>query len=116
MKCFLAILTVLAGVLPLTSVVWGWLSTRKTYRKLASDLDRIDAIIEAPDDEYPQGKSEAMTAVREPEFNWGRVMYTYEWAQRLVLKQALDDLKGPAWLAVAGVFLGMVAGVWSMWM
>ncbi|NGO09309.1 hypothetical protein G5C60_17300 [Streptomyces sp. HC44] len=78
------------------------------------DLTAIDEIIQAPEGTYPDA-SAAMTAIRQPAFSLGRLTYTYEWAQRLVWQQAMDDLRGPAWLAGAGVVIGTIAGAWSIW-
>jgi hypothetical protein len=57
-----------------------------------------------------------MSAVREPRFNYGRLTYTYEWVQRMILDQAMSDLRGPAWLGGVGVLLGAAAGAWSFWL
>ncbi|MEV0602285.1 hypothetical protein AB0I82_23695 [Streptomyces sp. NPDC050315] len=88
------------------------------------DLDAIDRIIQASDDafETPQERDAAMYALREPTFNVGRLTYTYEWIQRLVWGQAMSDLRGPAWLAIAGIVLAIagivpatLAGAWPIW-
>ncbi|MBP0460837.1 hypothetical protein [Streptomyces montanisoli] len=117
MKIILAVCTALGGALPLVALVWGWLLTRRDFRKLVADLDAIDAVIHAPDTDYPGpgGKSAAMEEIRTPEANWGRITYTFEWVQRMILKQALEDLTGPAWLALVGLIVGTTAGVWSIW-
>lgn len=117
MKLTLTLLTVVGGLLPLIAVIWGGVALRRDYSALVSDLDAIDRIIQAPEDAYESSaeKSAAMRAIREPTFNMGRLMYTYEWAQRLVWKQAMSNLRGPGWLAVAGLVLATVAGAWSIW-
>ncbi|MEU0299701.1 hypothetical protein ABZ252_09575 [Streptomyces sp. NPDC006175] len=115
MKWILTVLATLGGLLPIAAVVWGWRSTRREYRKLVADLDAIDGVINAPPENYPNGQSAAMYAIRTPKFNFGRTTYTYEWVQRLILEQAMADLRGPAWLAGAGVLAGTVASVWSTW-
>jgi hypothetical protein len=118
MKLALAFCVALGGTLPLIALAWGWRATRREYRKLVADLDAIDTIIQAPPNTYAnaQAQANAMNAIRVPAANNGRVIYTFEWMQRLILKQALSDLTGPAWLAFAGVVIGTVAGVWSMWL
>ncbi|MEU3918869.1 hypothetical protein [Streptomyces sp. NPDC029004] len=115
MKWLLTILAVLGGVLPVVAVVWGWRATRREYKQLVADLDAIDAVINAPPETYPDGQSEAMYAIRRPRFNYGRSTYTYEWVERLILEQALSELRGPAWVAGAGLVFGTVASVWSTW-
>lgn len=114
MKLTLTLMTVLGGLLPLGAVIWGGVTLRRDYRKLVDDLTKIDEIIEAPEGTY-EDSSAAMVAVREPTYNMGRLMYSHEWSQRLVWEQALRDLRGPAWLAGAGLLLATVAGAWSIW-
>ncbi|MFB6519185.1 hypothetical protein [Streptomyces sp. NPDC056401] len=118
MKLVVAILAALGGVLPVTALLWGWQATRREYKRLVSDLDAIDAVIQAPDGTYQSmtDQSEAMRVIRTPQFNFGRATYTYEWTQRLILQQAMSELRGPAWLAGAGIFFGTVASVWSIWL
>lgn len=118
MKSVAAIFAVLGGVLPVTALLWGWRATRREYARLVSDLDAIDVVIEAPEGAYPSmtDRSEAMYAIRAPKFNVGRTTYTYEWMQRLILQQAMSELRGPAWLAGAGIACGTVASVWSLWL
>jgi hypothetical protein len=117
MKLMLTLMTALGGLLPLAAIVWGGLALREDYRKLVSDLDAIDLVIEAPEGTYAssEAQSAAMYAIREPKFNGGRLTYTYEWSQRLVWAQAMNDLRGPAWLAAGGLVLATVAGAWSIW-
>ncbi|MFG2458015.1 hypothetical protein ACGFWE_13230 [Streptomyces sp. NPDC048523] len=117
MKLMLTLMTAAGGLLPLAAIIWGGLALRKDYRKLVSDLEAIDRVIEAPEGTYEssQAQSAAMYAIRQPAFNFGRLTYTYEWAQRLVWEQAMNDLRGPAWLAVAGLVVATVAGSWSIW-
>ncbi|MFD8060479.1 hypothetical protein ACFXA0_30070 [Streptomyces cyaneofuscatus] len=115
MKWIVTVLAVLGGLLPIAAVIWGWRSTRREYRQLVADLDAIDGVINAPPDSFPNGQSQAMDAIRRPKFNVGRATYTYEWVQRLILEQALADLRGPAWLAGTGILVGTVASVWSTW-
>ncbi|MEW2548871.1 hypothetical protein AB0910_24390 [Streptomyces sp. NPDC047002] len=117
MKIALAVGTALGGFLPLIALLWGWLLTKRDYDKLVADLDAIDAVIQGADTDYPgpDGKSAAMIAIRSPEGNWGRIMYTFEWVKRMILKQALNDLTGPAWLASVGLIIGTTSGVWSVW-
>ncbi|MFH8749148.1 hypothetical protein ACH4GK_20880 [Streptomyces rimosus] len=117
MKLMLTLMTVAGGLLPLMALIWGGLALRKDYVALVRDLDAIDRIIQAPEDafETPQQRDAAMHAVREPTFNYGRLTYTYEWIQRLVWGQAMNDLRGPAWLAIAGLVLATAAGAWSLW-
>ncbi|MFG3099736.1 hypothetical protein ACGFZL_04250 [Streptomyces sp. NPDC048182] len=114
MKLSLTLVTILGGLLPLAAVIWGSVSLRRDYRRLVNDLTAIDAIIQAPEGTHAD-RSAAMRAVREPKYNAGRLMYSYEWTQRLVWEQAMDDLRGPAWLAGAGLVLATVAGAWSIW-
>ncbi|MFI6489888.1 hypothetical protein [Streptomyces sp. NPDC050564] len=114
MKLTLTLVTVLGGLLPLVAVIWGSVALRRDYKSLVDDLTAIDQIIQASEGTYDD-PSAAMRAVREPAFNMGRLAYTYEWAQRLVWEQAIDDLRGPAWLAGAGLGLATVAGAWSVW-
>lgn len=117
MKLTLTLMTVAGGFLPLIAIVWGGLALRADYRRLVSDLEAIDRVIEAPEGTYEssEAQSAAMYAIRQPAFNFGRLTYTYEWAQRLVWEQAMNDLRGPAWLAVAGLALATVSGAWSIW-
>ncbi|MFJ4004017.1 hypothetical protein ACIPWL_11225 [Streptomyces sp. NPDC090023] len=114
MKLTLTLMTICGGLLPLAAVIWGGVSLRRDYRRLVADLTAIDQIIQAPPGTYPD-PSAAMTAIRPPVFNMGRLTYTYEWAQRLVWEQALEDLRAPAWLASAGLVIATVAGAWSIW-
>ncbi|MEU5252347.1 hypothetical protein [Streptomyces longwoodensis] len=117
MKLMLTLMTAVGGLLPLVAIVWGGAALRRDYRKLVSDLDAIDQVIQAPEGTYesPEARSAAMDAIREPAFNFGRLTYTYEWAQRLVWEQAMNDLRGPAWLAAGGLVLATVSGAWSIW-
>ncbi|MGM9439058.1 hypothetical protein ACTAF0_01800 [Streptomyces murinus] len=117
MKLMLTLMTAAGGLLPLAAIIWGGLALRKDYRKLVSDLEAIDRVIEALVGTYEssEAQSAAMYAIREPAFNYGRLTYTYEWAQRLVWEQAMNDLRGPAWLAIGGLVLATVAGAWSLW-
>ncbi|MER7836650.1 hypothetical protein ABTY98_12215 [Streptomyces sp. NPDC096040] len=114
MKLTLTLMTICGGLLPLAAVIWGGVSLRRDYRRLVADLTAIDQIIQAPEGTYPD-PSAAMSGVRQPAFNMGRLAYSYEWAQRLVWEQAMEDLRGPAWLAGAGVVVATVAGAWSIW-
>ncbi|MCX5407226.1 hypothetical protein OHA37_25580 [Streptomyces sp. NBC_00335] len=118
MKWLATIFAALGGVLPIAAVLWGWRSTRREYKRLVSDLDAIDAVIHAPEGTYPDmtAQSDAMKAIRAPHFTYGRTMYTYEWIQRLILEQAMSELRGPAWLAGAGIAFGTAASVWSTWL
>ncbi|MEV6796441.1 hypothetical protein AB0M87_31650 [Streptomyces sp. NPDC051320] len=117
MKLTLTLLTVVGGLLPLAALVWGGLALRRDYEALVEDLDAIDRVIQAPEGTYETSgdQSAAMYAIREPAFNVGRLTYTYEWAQRLIWQQAMNDLRGPAWLAVAGLIVATTAGAWSIW-
>ncbi|MDI5971482.1 hypothetical protein POF50_019450 [Streptomyces sp. SL13] len=117
MKVFLSVLIALGGVLPLSAAFWGWRLASREFGRLAHDLDAIDVIIETPDDAFASWKerAEAMYAIRQPKFNVGRLTYTYEWVQRMILEQALNDLKGPAWLGTAGIAIGTIGGVWALW-
>lgn len=115
MRVVLTMMAAAGGALPLAAVIWGWLAIRKQYRRLVRDLTKIDEIIEAPDGTY-ESKDAAMLAIRRPQFNMGRLTYTHEWAQRLVLDQAMSDLRGPAWLAGMGVVLGATSGALSFWL
>jgi hypothetical protein len=114
MKLTLTLLTICGGLLPLAAIIWGAVSLRRDYNRLVDDLTAIDEIIQAPEGTYPD-RSAAMMAIRQPAFNLGRLMYSYEWAQRLVWQQAMDDLRGPAWLAGAGLVAATVAGAWGVW-
>ncbi|MFJ9686914.1 hypothetical protein ACIRRX_14715 [Streptomyces bacillaris] len=114
MRVVLTLMAAAGGALPIAAVIWGWLAIRKDYENLVRDLTRIDEIIEAPEGTY-ESKDAAMLAVREPQFNMGRLTYTHEWAQRLILEQTMGDLRGPAWLAGVGVALGAAAGALSFW-
>lgn len=118
MRVLLTALAIAGGVMPIVAVIWGWLSIRSDYHKLVRDLDAIDVVIQAPQGTYASGEeqSEAMYAIRAPMFNVGRATFAGEWTQRLILKQAMDDLRGPAWLAGGGLLLSTVAGVWSLWL
>lgn len=78
------------------------------------DLSAIDEIIQAPEGTYTDPTA-AMLAIRRPEYNIGRLMYSYEWTQRLVWEQAMNDLRGPSWLAGTGLLLATGAGTWSIW-
>ncbi|MFJ9915138.1 hypothetical protein [Actinacidiphila glaucinigra] len=117
MKLTLTLITVAGGLLPLIAIIWGGQALRRDYRKLVDDLDAIDSVIGAPEGTYEssEAQSAAMYAIRQPAFNMGRLTYTYEWAQRLVWEQAMNDLRGPAWLATTGLVLATVAGTWSIW-
>jgi hypothetical protein len=44
------------------------------------------------------------------------VEYGLEWVRRHILRDALDDLRGPALVASVGVVLATVAGVWGLWL
>ncbi|MET8570373.1 hypothetical protein [Streptomyces sp. NPDC004783] len=114
MKLTLTLVTVLGGLLPLAAVIWGAVALRRDYRRLVADLTAIDEIIQAPEGTYTD-RSAAMRTIREPEYNAGRLMYSYEWTQRLVWEQAMEDLRGPAWLAGVGLVLATVAGACSIW-
>ncbi|WP_328915475.1 MULTISPECIES: hypothetical protein [unclassified Streptomyces] len=115
MRIFLTVLALAGGVLPVTAVMWGWLNIRAEYRSLVHDLEAIDEIIAAPDG-LTDSKDTAMLAIRRPKFNVGRLTYTHEWARRLILEQAMDDLRGPAWLAGTGVVLASISSMWSLWL
>jgi hypothetical protein len=117
MKWLLTILAALGGALPLAAVIWGWLASRREYRRLVSDLDAIDEVITAPAGTYPdaEAKSDAMYAIRQPRFTYGRATYTYEWVERLILEQVMAELRGPAWLAGVGLICGTAASIWSTW-
>ncbi|MFJ8723617.1 hypothetical protein [Streptomyces sp. NPDC093269] len=118
MKLTLTLMTVAGGLLPMIAVIWGGLPLRKDHQKLVRDLEAIDRVIQAPAGAYDstETRSAAMYAIRQPAFNFGRLTYTYEWAQRLVWEQAMNDLRGPAWLAIAGLVLATTAGTWSIWL
>ncbi|AKN70651.1 hypothetical protein QR97_13210 [Streptomyces sp. PBH53] len=90
MTLTLTLMTVAGGLLPLIAIVWGGLALRADYRRLVNDLEAIDRVIEAPEGTYEssEAQSAAMYAIRQPAFNFGRLTYTYEWAQRLVWEQA----------------------------
>ncbi|WP_326616871.1 hypothetical protein OHA57_14765 [Streptomyces anulatus] len=111
MKWIVTVLAALGGLLPIAAVIWGWRSTRREHGQLVADLDAIDGVGAAPPEGFPNGKSDAMYAIRSPKSNVGRATYTYEWVQRLILEQALADLRGPAWLAGAGIPVGTIASV-----
>jgi hypothetical protein len=107
------VLTVLGGVLPVAALLWGRSRAVREYRRLANTLDRIDGIIHdaaiREEDKMP-----AAEQVLTPRFNLGRMAYTYEWVQRLILEDALAELRGPAVLGLVGVALGTAGGVWGV--
>ncbi|MEV1006933.1 hypothetical protein [Streptomyces sp. NPDC049881] len=115
MRVLLTVFAALGGLLPITSLVWGWLSIRKDYHALVRDLDAIDEVINAPLGTH-ENPAESMYAIRRPAANAGRVVYTFEWIQRMILHQAMADLRWPAWIAGAGVIFGTVASIWSLWL
>lgn len=115
MRWFVAVLYIAAVVLLLAALVRAGVRVLREHRRLAEKLDEIDRIIH--DKSLSTAEQTEMTrAILEPQFTWGRVTYTYEWIQRLILRDALAELRGPAALTVLGVISGTTASVLSLWL
>lgn len=112
---FVAVLYLAAGLFLLGALTAAARRVSKEHRQLVADLDEIDSINgdkSLSDDE----QAERRRQVREPRFNYGRLMYTYEWIQRLILHDARKELRGPAVLTVLGVVSGTAASILSLWL
>ncbi|MEU1327215.1 hypothetical protein ACFV6B_12950 [Streptomyces microflavus] len=107
-------LTVIGAVLSVLGVYWGALKTVREYRVLKTDLAKLDTIVrdtEATSEERTQRRH----ALRHPTGNWGSLEYFEENAQLAALELVVHSLKWPALLTVAGVLVGSVANVVSLW-
>ncbi|MEU6925544.1 hypothetical protein [Streptomyces sp. NPDC046631] len=108
------VLTFIGAVLSIAGVYWGAFRTLKEYRVLKSDLAKLNAILEDPNIPDDQKDARRM-ALREPSGDWGSVTYFQENAQLAALELVVHSLKWPALLTVAGVLVGSVANVASLW-
>ncbi|RSM75543.1 hypothetical protein DMH04_38120 [Kibdelosporangium aridum] len=115
MEWIVAVMAVLGGILPLVALYLASSRVRNELARLTAALDKIDDYI-ADTSMSEQEKQDAIQGTLEPKFNWGRVTYTYEWIQRLILQNALADLRGPVLLTAVGVFFATTASVWSIWL
>ncbi|MFD4795976.1 hypothetical protein [Streptomyces anulatus] len=107
-------LTVIGAVLSVLGVYWGAVKTVREYRVLKTDLAKLDAI--AHDQEITsEERTEQRHALRHPTGNWGSLEYFEENAQLAALELVVHSLKWPALLTVAGVLVGSVANVVSLW-
>lgn len=115
MKIAASILIALGGALPIAGIYRGWRSTRRDLGQLTDLLGRIDVVNRDPNKTI-QEKHHEKLGILMPKSNFGRNMYAFEWTQRLILEQAMADLRGPVRLTLAGLFLGAVGGVWALWL
>jgi hypothetical protein len=89
MRWFVSGLYVLAGLLLIGAIVLAGRRVAREHHKLAAALDEVDRLNgdeTLSDEEREQRKKSILV----PQFTWGRVTYTYEWIQRLILRDALD--------------------------
>lgn len=108
------ILTAAGAALSVAGVYWGALKTVREYRALKGTLTQLAAVLVDP--EIPEGEHSARrTAIRAPSGNWGSLTYFEENAQLAALELVVHSLKWPALLTVAGVLVGSVANVVSLW-
>ena len=109
MRAIAIVLTLLGGLLPLIGLLLAWLRARRAFTPLDADLRRITELVSrnTPADE--------IAAVREPQFMNGELPYTPELVERAILRSALEDLRGPALLAAAGVVLATAGSVLSLY-
>lgn len=113
MKVFIAILSLVGGVLPLLGVGFGARRVIADYRDLGRKLDQVEQIMK--DSAIPSTERNARAAeILTPEFTWGRLTYTYEWIRYLILRNAVGDLRGPAIATSVGIVCGTVASVWAL--
>ncbi|MFF8505807.1 hypothetical protein ACF07L_34910 [Streptomyces anulatus] len=107
-------LTVIGAALSVLGVYWGAVRTVREYQILKADLGKLEAVLTDPS--VPEGEQSARrTAIRAPSGNWGSLTYFEENAQLAALELVVHSLKWPALLTVAGVLVGSVANVVSLW-
>ncbi|MFJ1782552.1 hypothetical protein ACIOKA_38235 [Streptomyces anulatus] len=107
-------LTVIGAALSVLGVYWGALKTVREYRVLKTDLGKLEAVLTDPSVPEEE-RSDRRTAIRAPSGNWGSLTYFEENAQLAALELVVHSLKWPALLTVAGVLVGSVANVVSLW-
>lgn len=108
------VLTVLGAVLSVLGVYWGALKTVREYKALKTDLAKLHAIAADPDIDGEE-RTLRRHAIRRPTGTWGSVEYFEENSQLAALELVVHSLKWPALLTVAGVLVGSVANVVSLW-
>ncbi|MFD2092624.1 hypothetical protein [Blastococcus deserti] len=109
------ILTVLGGVLPLAGLIWAWRAGFRQHAALDTDLRQIARLAQASGDDN-EAATRAMYAVRQPTHTYAMELYTPELVERAILRSALDDLKGPALVAVIGVISATIGSLLSLWL
>lgn len=115
MRTAVLVVTLLGGLLPLAAVGWAALATTRAYRSLDDDLQRIHAISHQHGSD-PAKATPLMAAVRGPTSTNTTVLYQLEETRRAILRDTIDDLRGPAALAAVGVVFATVGSVWSLYL
>ena len=110
-----AALSVLGGVLPLGALGVGARRLVRAHRKLAGQLVDIERI-QAEDSLSPAERRTRTAAILQPLSTVGYVLYTREWTREAIMRNAVEDLRGPALWGAAGVVCGTIASVWSLWL
>ncbi|MFI0936863.1 hypothetical protein ACH4RG_34820 [Streptomyces sp. NPDC021019] len=107
-------LTMIGAVLSVLGVYWGAVKTVREYRGLKADLAKLEAI---GSDTSLAGAEQVRQrhALRHPTGSMGSLEYFEENAQLAALELVVHSLKWPALLTVAGVLVGSVANVVSLW-
>ncbi len=114
-RLVVAVLTVCGGALPLGALIVGGCRVWREHRDIASKLDRVQAL------RLPQGTTDedyaaAQEAILSHTMTITQAEYGHEWVRRHILRDTLDDLRGPALAAGAGVVLATVASLWGLFL
>jgi hypothetical protein len=115
MKTVVVILSVLGGVLPLLGIGFGAKRVITEHRRLGRQLTEIDAIMKDPSIADDQKVPRAVR-IMQPQFNYGRMTFTFEWIRYQILANAAEDLKFAAILTIGGILCGTAGSVWSLYL
>jgi hypothetical protein len=111
MCVWVSILIALGGALPIAALVWGAVGASRRMRELREQRQRIVDVENEPSETIERLRTEGI-----PLTTMGDLLRVRQDVEIAILRNALDDLKGPAVLALIGVIAGSVGSVWSLFL
>ncbi len=112
-----AVLVVAGAVLPLTGFAWGAVVGRRRLRELQRQRQRIIEVAATPADAIMAMRGDSVLRHEGIEVTaMDDLLRVRQDIELGILRHALGDLKGPAFLAALGIVAGTVGGVWSLYL
>ncbi|MDD7836404.1 hypothetical protein [Paenarthrobacter sp. AB444] len=124
MKTFLAVLNFAAFAVSFGAILWAWFVVRKDMRANAALLERLKEIERAYENEPAAvfGGGDRRAEMRAEQKAAGKTMFTYgdmnnmpELVKHLIYSHAISGLALQIWLVGAGLAIGTVANVMSLY-